>query len=128
MGLTDDVYAQLLQLRTELRRFERWSAEQAHGAGLTPMQHQLLLAVRGHADRRGPTIREIADYLLLQHHSAGELIKRAEVAGLVRRVRDSSDHRMIRLELTDAGHERLEALTSIHLEELQRLTISPLLP
>lgn len=128
MGLTDDVYAQLLQLRTELRRFERWSAEQAQSAGLTPMQHQLLLTVRGHPDRRGPTIREVADYLLLQHHSAGELIKRAEGAGLVRRVRDSSDHRLIRLEITDSGCERLEALTSMHLEELQRLTIAPLLP
>lgn len=128
MGLTDEVYAQLLQLRTELRRFERWSAEQAHSAGLTPMQHQLLLAVRGHADHRGPTIGEVADYLLLQHHSAGELITRAEAAGLVRRIRDSADHRVTRLELADAGRERLEALTSIHIEELQRLTIAPLLP
>ncbi|TAM64129.1 helix-turn-helix domain-containing protein [Mycobacterium sp.] len=128
MGLTDDVYAQLLQLRTELRRFERWSTEQAQSAGLTPMQHQLLLAVRGHADRRGPTIGEVAEYLLLQHHSAGELTTRAESAGLVRRVRDSSDHRLIRLVLTDVGRDRLEALTSMHLEELQRLTIAPELP
>lgn len=128
MGLPDDVYAQLLQLRTELRRFERWSAEQAHNAGLTPMQHQLLLAVRGHADRRGPTIGEVADYLLLQPHSAGELINRAQKAGLVQRVRDTADHRIMRLELTDLGRDRLEMLTSMHLEELQRLTIAPLLP
>jgi hypothetical protein len=54
MALPDDVYSRLLVLRTALRRFERWSAEQAQAAGLTPMQHQLLLAIRGHADRRGP--------------------------------------------------------------------------
>lgn len=128
MGLPDDVYTQLLQLRTNLRRFERWSAEQAQAAGLTPMQHQLLLAIRGHVDPRGPTIGNVADYLLLRHHSAVELTQRAEAAGLVRRIRDSGDHRVIRLELTDVGHDRLEALTAMHVEELQRLTIAPLLP
>lgn len=128
MALPDDVYARLLTLRTALRRFESWSAEQAQSAGLTPMQHQLLLAIRGHADRRGPTIGEAAEYLLLRHHSAGELVQRAEAAGLVRRVRDSRDHRVIRLQLTDAGSKRLESLTAMHLEELQRLPIVRLPP
>lgn len=128
MGLPDEVYARLLALRTGLRRFERWSAEQAQAAGLTPMQHQLLLAIRGHPDRRGPTIGEVADYLLLRHHSAGELTQRAEMAGLVDRVRDSNDHRVIRLQLTDAGTQSLECLTPMHLEELQRLTAQSLEP
>lgn len=123
VGLPDDVYARLLMLRTNLRRFDRWSAEQAQSAGLTPMQHQLLLAIRGHADRRGPTIGEIADYLLLKHHSAGELVHRADVAGLVRRVRDSEDRRVVRIQLTDAGTARLESLTAMHIEELQRLSL-----
>ncbi|MGH3523578.1 MAG: MarR family transcriptional regulator [Mycobacterium sp.] len=128
MGLSDDVYARLLRLRTELRRFERWSAEQAQSAGLTPMQHQLLLAIRGHTDRRGPTIGDVAEYLLLRHHSAGELIQRAEAAGLVRRVRDNDDRRVIRLQLTDMGSQRLEVLTSMHLEEVERLSIGSLGP
>lgn len=38
VGLPDEVYARLLMLRTDLRRFERWSAERAQSAGLTPMQ------------------------------------------------------------------------------------------
>jgi DNA-binding MarR family transcriptional regulator len=128
MGLPDEVYTRLLALRTGLRRFERWSAEQAQAAGLTPMQHQLLLAIRGHPDRRGPTIGEVADYLLLRHHSAGELTQRAEMAGLVDRIRDSNDHRVIRLQLTDSGTESLECLTPMHLEELQRLTAQSLEP
>lgn len=123
MSLPDAVYARLLMLRTGLRRFERWSAEQAQSVGLTPMQHQLLLAIRGHADRRGPTISEVADYLLLRHHSAGGLITRANSAGLVRRVSDSEDHRVVRLQLTNAGLERLESLTAMHLEELDRLNL-----
>jgi DNA-binding MarR family transcriptional regulator len=123
VGLPDDVYSRLLTLRNRLRRFERWSAEQARSAGLTPMQHQLLLAIRGHADRRGPTIGEVSNYLLLKHHSAGELVHRADAAGLVHRVRDSEDRRVVRLRLTDAGSARLESLTAMHLEELDRLSL-----
>ncbi len=104
-----------------MRRFERWSEQQAQEAGLTPAQHQLLLAVRGHGDPRGPTIGEVADYLVLRHHSAVELVDRADSAGLVVRVRDSDDHRIVRLALTDDGARRLEALSKLHLQELQRL-------
>jgi DNA-binding MarR family transcriptional regulator len=121
MRLTDADYEDLLALRTGLRRFLRWSEQQAEEAGLTPAQHQLLLAVRGHSDPRGPTIGEVADYLLLRHHSAVGLIDRADAAGLVERVRDAEDHRLVRLQLTATGTKRLEALSAPHLEELQRL-------
>ena len=90
-------------------------------AGLTPAQHQLLLAIRGHPDRRGPTVGEVADYLLLRHHSAVGLVDRAVAAKLVKRVRDPEDHRVVRLQLTAAGSKRLEALSEAHLEELGRL-------
>jgi DNA-binding MarR family transcriptional regulator len=127
VGLPDDVYTRLLTFRTRLRRFERWSADQAQAAGLTPAQHQLLLAVRGHSDSRGPTVGDIAEYLLLRHHSAGELIQRAEAAGLVTRTRDSEDQRVIRLQLTEAAAECLQALTELHLQELERFSAeSPL--
>lgn len=126
VSLSDAVYAKLLALRTGLRHFERWSEHQAKAAGLTPAQHQLLLAVRGHGDPRGPTVGEVADYLLLRHHSVVGLIDRAEDADLVVRTRDSHDHRIARLHLTEQGAERLEALSALHLEELQRL--APQLP
>jgi uncharacterized protein YeaO (DUF488 family) len=121
------VYARLLSLRTGLRHFERWSEQQARAAGLTPAQHQLLLAIRGHRDPRGPTIGEVADYLLLRHHSAVGLVDRADGAGLVSRTRDDDeDHRVVRLHLTESGADRLEALSALHLEELERL--APQLP
>jgi DNA-binding MarR family transcriptional regulator len=121
--LPDSAYARLLALRTGLRRFERWSEEQARAAGLTPAHHQLLLAVRGHADPAGPTIGEVADYLLLRHHSTVELVDRAEAAGLVVRARSDDDHRVVRLQLTAEGASRLEALSALHLEELDRLAL-----
>jgi len=121
MRLTDADYEDLLTLRTGLRRFLRWSEQQAEEAGLTPAQHQLLLAIRGHSDPRGPTIGEVADHLLLRHHSAVGLIDRADAAGLAERVRDPDDHRIVWLQLTTNGTKRLEALSAQHLEELQRL-------
>jgi DNA-binding MarR family transcriptional regulator len=121
MRLTDADYEDLLALRTGLRRFLRWTEQQAEEAGLTPAQHQLLLAIRGHSDSSGPTIGEVADYLLLRHHSAVGLIDRADAAGLVERVRDPEDHRLVRLQLTATGTKRLEALSAHDLEELQRM-------
>jgi DNA-binding MarR family transcriptional regulator len=120
-ALDQPQYERLLRFRTGLRRFLRWSAEQAAAAGLTPAQHQLLLAVRGHPDPRGPTVGEVARYLLLRHHSAVELVDRAQAAGLLQRHADRHDARAVRLRLTEAGQQRLEALTAANLEELARL-------
>jgi DNA-binding MarR family transcriptional regulator len=120
--VTDDEYRRLLTVRTGLRRFERWSAEQAAAHGLTASQHQLLLAVRGHDDAQGPTIRQVAEYLLIRHHSAVELIDRTEKAGLLERVRDGDDHRVVRLRLSTSGAQILADLSSAHLDELAQLT------
>ena len=114
-------YAALLAFRTALRRFHRWSEQQAEAAGLTAAQHQLLLAVKGHDDRRGPTIGEIADYLLLRHHSTVELVNRAQAAGVVSRVKDDTDGRVVRVRLTPTGEQAIERLTQLHLDELQQL-------
>lgn len=113
-------YRRLLEFRTGLRRFLHWSEQQAATVGLTPAQHQLLLAVRGHHDPAGPTIGEVADALLLRHHSAVGLIDRAEATGLVRRVRDGDDHRIVRLRLTAMGARRVAQLSEAHLAELAR--------
>ncbi|HVV23854.1 MAG TPA: MarR family transcriptional regulator [Pseudonocardiaceae bacterium] len=114
-------YASLLEFRTALRRFERWSEDQARQVGLTPAQHQLLLAIKGHPDERGPTIGEVADYLVVRHHSVVGLADRAVQAGLVRRVQDTTDSRAVRLALTDSGARALGALSELHLVELGRL-------
>jgi DNA-binding MarR family transcriptional regulator len=120
-ALPDEAYRRLLALRTGLRRFEAWSAAQARAAGLTPAQHQLLLAVRGFDDPRGPKVGDVAEQLLLRHHSTVGLVDRAEAAGLLRRIRDDDDHRVVRLRLTASGEDRLAALSALHLEELRRL-------
>ncbi|HEY0552693.1 MAG TPA: MarR family winged helix-turn-helix transcriptional regulator [Thermoanaerobaculia bacterium] len=120
--LDDADYQRLLHFRISLRRFLHWSEEQAEKAGLTPAQHQLLLAIRGHDGEAGPTIGDVAGYLLLRHHSAVGLVDRAGKAGFVERVEDGGDRRVVRLRLTPLGARLLQQLTATHLEEIQRLT------
>ena len=104
-----------------LRRFLRWSEDQAAGAGLTPAQHQLLVAIKGHPGPDPPAIRDLAEYLLLQSHSTVGLVDRAEAAGVVRREHDGKDARVVRVSLTGKGDRLVRGLTSAHLAELYKL-------
>ena len=117
--LSDADFERLLDFRDGLRRFLHWSQQQALDVGITPAQHQLLLAIRGH--RGLPSIGDIADHLLLRHHSVVELVDRAEHAGLVRRDHDPDDQRVVRIALTLDGERHLRALAEVHLEELSRI-------
>jgi len=121
VALSEEDFEQLLALRTGLRQFLHWSEEQARSAGLTPAQHQLLLAVRGHPNEEGPTIGELAGYLVLRHHSASELVDRAQAAGLVQRSVDSRNASIVRVTLSPLGTEMLDRLSAAHLEELSQL-------
>lgn len=120
--LTDDDYVRLLDFRTAMRKFLKFSEAQSEAQGLTPTQHQLLLAIRGSVESGGPTIGQVAECLLVRHHSAVELINRAEEAGLVRRRQDPRDHRVVRLSLTAVGATKLERISRANLAEIGRLT------
>lgn len=124
-SLSDKQFGKLLEFRVALRTFMRWSEGQAAAVGLSAAQHQLLVAIRGHQGESGPTITDVAAYLLVRHHSAVGLIDRAQAGGLVERYADPEDQRVVRLRLTSPGRDRVEALAATHLEELRRL--APLL-
>jgi DNA-binding MarR family transcriptional regulator len=119
--LTDEQFARILEFRIALRRFGRFSEEQAAKSDMTAAQYQLLLAVRGHDDPRGPTIADVARALLVRHHSAVGLVDRTQDLGLIERRRDPDDQRLVRLVLTSPGHERVNALAVAHLKELRQL-------
>jgi DNA-binding MarR family transcriptional regulator len=119
--LTQSDFKHLLELRTGLRRFLRWSERQARAVGLTAAKHQLLLAVKGHPDPRGPTIGELADHLVLRHHSAVGLVDRAVRDGLVKRNHEPTSKSVVRVTLTSAGAAKLDALGEAHLQELSHL-------
>src|SRR5438552_18108167 len=124
----DDQFSRLLEFRTGIRRFLKWSAQRAAEAGITSPQHQLLLAIRGHEGESLPSVGDISHYLVERQHSVSGLIDRAVRAGLVRRETDPGDRRVVRVALTTKGERKLETLTQLHVEELERLgaTLSPL--
>jgi len=115
MPVDEAGYARLADLRAGIRRYLAWAEQRAREHGMTPAQVQLALAVRSHADPAGPTLTELADTLLLRHHSVVGLVDRAEQAGLVLRERDSQHQSRVRVLLTPEGAERLETLSALHL-------------
>src|SRR5271165_7431257 len=119
--LTQQDFERLLEFRVTLRRFQRWSEDQAQAAGLTHVQHQLLVAIKGHPGGKPPTMGDLAGYLLLRPHSTVELVYRAQAAGLVERTPDPADGRMVRVRLTRAGDRVLQKLTRAHLDRLHEL-------
>ncbi len=113
-------YAALARFRLVLRRFLPFSERLSHASGLEPQQHQLLLALRGFASPDpAPTIGDVASWLLIQHHSAVELVDRAAARGLVRRHPDPEDRRRVLVELTPEGEAVLVQLSLQHREELE---------
>lgn len=118
----DEDYARLLEFRTAIRRFLQYSKEQAEKVGLTPTQHQLLLVIRGHPGEQAATITDVSEQLLIRHHSAVELVDRAQAAGLVVKTVDERDHRVMRLALTNEGAAKLERISAANLAELERLS------
>jgi DNA-binding MarR family transcriptional regulator len=119
--LTREDFEKLLDFRVALRRFQRWSEDQALAAGVTHVQHQLLVAIKGHPGDQPPTIGDLAGYLLQRPHSTVELVDRAEAGGLVARTSDAGDGRVIRVGLTPEGDRIMRELTRAHLERLRDL-------
>jgi DNA-binding MarR family transcriptional regulator len=114
-------FENLLAFRVALRRFQRWSEDEASAVGLTHVQHQLLVAIKGHPGGVPPSVGQIADYLLLQSHSAVGLVDRAEAAGFVRRCPDPDDARVARVELTQTGDRLVTELAAASLAEMRKL-------
>jgi len=121
--LTQKDFERLLEFRVTLRRFQRWSEDQAQAEGLTHVQHQLLVAIKGHRGDVPPTVGDLAGYLLLRPHSTVELVDRAEAASLVKRTPDPDDGRVVRVRLTETGDRILQKLTRAHLDRLHELAV-----
>jgi DNA-binding MarR family transcriptional regulator len=114
-------YQTLAAFRVALRRFFDFSASAAAEAGVAPQQYQALLAIKGHAGEGAPSISDLAAQLLVQQHSAVELVKRLEAAGLVSRLRDPQDRRVVLLRLTPKAEAVLASLAAVHLAELRQM-------
>lgn len=111
----------LAAFRYGLRRFLRFSESAARGEGLTPQQHELLLAIKGYPGDNPPTVTDLAQRLQLCTQSIVGLIDRVESLGLLRRIPDDADHRRVFVSLTDEGNVKLRRLAVQHREELRSI-------
>lgn len=118
-NLTLSDYQALADFRFQIRKFLRFSEHAVRKAGVEPGQYQLMLAIKGMPERVRPRIRELANRMHIQHHSAVELINRLEAGGYVRRERAQDDRREVLLALTPKGERVLSELAMHHHEELQ---------
>ena len=114
-------YQRLSEFRYLIRRFLEFSQTKANEAGLTPRQHQALLAIKGFPDGGPVTVGDLAERLRVRHHSAVELVDRLSEAGLVIRHQDKDDQRRVFLKLTEHAENRLAELSAVHLDELERI-------
>lgn len=113
-------YQALAEFRYQIRKFLHFSDAAIEGAGLERAQYQLMLTIKGMPDGGRPRIRDVAERMLIQHHSAVELIDRLEDGGYVRRERGQDDRREVMLALTAKGERVLGQLALHHHEALQK--------
>jgi DNA-binding MarR family transcriptional regulator len=117
--LTAGDYRALAEFRYQIRRFFYFSESAARSAGLNPQQHQLLLALKGLPKGVEPNVGEIAQRLLVRHHSAVELTDRLTERRLLRKRHSREDHRRVLLEITASGEAILRKLSLIHRAQLE---------
>jgi DNA-binding MarR family transcriptional regulator len=111
----------LSHFRYQLRRFLRFSEEATHQCGVTHLQYQLLLHIRGFPGREWATVSELAERLQAHHHGVVSLISRCEKLGLVKRQTGRNDRRSVEVHLTSEGNKVLNDLVAQHREELLRM-------
>lgn len=120
-NITKSDYEALAAFRYNLRRFLHFTEEGARQAGLTPQQHQLLLAVKGQPGKDWASISELAEALQIKHHAAVMLTDRTASGGWIQRTQDPTDRRQVRVSLTQNGEEVLARLSERNLRELRQL-------
>jgi DNA-binding MarR family transcriptional regulator len=107
--------------RHRLRLFERFTEEACAEAGITMPQYLLLLQLAGRPEKDWALIGELAECLVLRHHTAVELTNRCEAAGFVVRERDTQDLRRVRVHLTAAGARIVSRIVRAHRQEFDVL-------
>jgi DNA-binding MarR family transcriptional regulator len=117
-SLTLRDYQALAELRYQLRQFFHFSEQAARAAHLEPRQYQLMLAVKGLPKDRRPRIRDLAELLMVEHHSMVELVDRLASGGYVHRRHGLQDRREVLVALTAKGEKVLSGLAMGHYAEL----------
>jgi DNA-binding MarR family transcriptional regulator len=123
--VTKRQYEILANFRYQLRRFLRYSEQITRKHGITPLQYQLMLQIKGYPGRDWATVSECAERMQATHHGVVALVTRCARLGLLRRRASTVDRRAVYVELTPKGERALRRLAQLHRDELlaHRLTL-----
>ena len=118
-------YEALAEFRFQLRRFLAFSETNARKNNLTSQQYQALLTIKGlSGPHQHMSVGELADFLLVKHHTAVGLINRMAKTGLLKRFRDGRDGRRIQVMLTRKGEQQLSNVAELNWQELRSRKLS----
>jgi DNA-binding MarR family transcriptional regulator len=112
-------YRALAEFRHQLAGFLRRRRQAAESVGLEAQQYELLLAIKGLPEGKQPTIKQLAEQLQIQHHSAVELASRLAKRGLLRRERSPEDRRAVHLTLAKAGEKLVDQVVYYSFQQLE---------
>lgn len=126
--LDKEDFERLSQFRYQLRCFLRRSEDICRKHGLTALQYQLLLHLRGFAERDWATVGELAERLQAKHHGTVALVDRCEQLSLVERRQGREDRRQIEVHLLEEGIERVTRIAEAHQPDLYQLHAGMLFP
>ena len=122
--MTNKISSADLRKQAEFRRqillFLRASETHCKELGLGEKQYQCLLAIRAWPKETPPNITQVAEALLIEQHTAVELVDRAARNGLIERQRDDADRRHVYLRLTEHAEHVLQIVAQknrVHLAQ-----------
>ncbi|NTG04964.1 MarR family transcriptional regulator [Agrobacterium rhizogenes] len=120
-SLSPGDYEALANLRFALRKFTEFSNAEVSNLGLTPQQHQALLAIKGLPPEKEMTVGMLAERLLIAPHSATELVNRLADAAYIERVSSKVDGRRQIVRLMEKTELILAKLSGAHLHEIREM-------
>ena len=113
---------------SRLARVAEANAEAVLGRfGLSEVEFLLLAAIRTSPEQH-PSPRDLLDSLMVTSSGLTNRIDRLENAGLVQRTRHPTDRRGIRIELTDAGRDAVDRVTTAYVENQNQVLDDALQP
>jgi DNA-binding MarR family transcriptional regulator len=87
---------------------------------VTASQMEALMLL--HQDRSGLSMHQLAEALSTTPSSATQLVDRLVRMGLVERLREDEDRRLVRVHLSDTARQRFEKMMRLHLRSLAAVT------
>ena len=119
-----DLDSSSLGVLARVSRLARAAEENAalllHRFNLSEVEFLLLAAIRTAPDQR-PAPRDLLDTLMVTSGGLTNRIDRLEAGGLVERTANPEDRRGIRLQLTDAGRELVDEVTTEYVTNQNRV-------